>query len=208
MELLSQFVKARRAVTSKTSKKRPPAKLRADARANRERLLATAHELFSAKGFSIEMDEIARGAGVGKGTLYRHFPTKETLFQEIVAVHIARMVDDGRESLDASDAGDAFFRYLERCVASTSAKRDLVDALARDGVAVRERNDDAVAEFRECMAALLQRAQRASAVRLDLSIDELIWLLSGLMTSSEREGVTVKSRYRMLQVLLDGLRAR
>src|ERR1700760_1416434 len=90
-----------------------PAKpLRADAARNRARVLETAYETFAADGLSVPIDEIARRAGVGAGTVYRHFPTKEDLFRAVVDSRIRRIIDEGRALLDDPGPGEALFAFL------------------------------------------------------------------------------------------------
>src|SRR5690349_10991534 len=108
-----------------------PAKpLRADAARNRARVLETAYETFAAEGLSVPLDEIARRAGVGAGTVYRHFPTKEALFEAVILDRITRFVDVARDLAADGDPGEAFFGFLHRLVVGASASKALVDALA------------------------------------------------------------------------------
>src|SRR6266568_1718289 len=99
--------------------------LRADARRNREKVLHAAREAFAASGFGVPLDEIAARAGVGPGTVYRHFPTKEALFEAVVA--------DARRRSQATDPGEAFFGFLARIGDEARVKRDLPDAIAVPG---------------------------------------------------------------------------
>src|SRR5580700_10758097 len=104
----------------------PSKPLRADAARNRARVLEVAYQTFAAEGLSVPIDEIARRAGVGAGTVYRHFPTKETLFVAVV---------DGRALLESDVPGEALFNYLRTIVLQWGATdRGLVDALAGYGV--------------------------------------------------------------------------
>src|SRR5712691_4544222 len=91
--------------------------LRADARRNRERVLDAARAAFAAQGLSVPLDEIARHAGVGPGTLYRHFPTKEALIEAVVHDRLQGLAADGAALLDAPDPGAAFFAFLGRLAA-------------------------------------------------------------------------------------------
>src|SRR6516165_10830108 len=91
--------------------------LRADAERNRRRLLAVAQEVFAAEGLAVPIDEIARRAGLGVGTLYRHFPTKEALFAAIVTERMKAVVDDARSLRDVGDPGEALLGFLGRMAA-------------------------------------------------------------------------------------------
>src|ERR1700759_3124180 len=123
----------------------PAAKpLRADAALNRARVLETAYETFAAEGLSVPIDEIARRAGVGAGTVYRHYPTKEALFAAVVDDRMRRLVDDGYALREAGEPGEALFSYLRSLVLQWGAKdRGLVDALAGFGINLEDAAPDA-----------------------------------------------------------------
>ena len=178
-----------------------PRPLRADAQRNRARVLAAAERVFAERGTATSTEEVARAAGVGVGTVFRHFPSKEALLQALVVQRLARVAADAREHATSPDAGAAFFDFFAAVVRGSATKLDLVDALAELGI----HPDDAVApiaeEVTEALTALLQQAQRAGAVRLDIEVRDVIALLAG--ASQAR-------RYapddRPLAVILDGLR--
>src|SRR5215467_9547609 len=94
----------------------PARKLRADAARNRTRVLEVAYDTFAAEGLSVPIDEIARRAGVGAGTVYRHFPTKDSLFQAIVLTRHERMTAQARQLASARDPGAAFLDFLAALV--------------------------------------------------------------------------------------------
>src|SRR6476646_1143120 len=94
----------------------PDRPLRADAARNRARVLEVAYETFAADGLSVPIDEIARRAGVGAGTVYRHFPTKEALFQAVIADRMRHRIDDGRALLESEQPGQALFSFLKSMV--------------------------------------------------------------------------------------------
>ena len=93
-----------------------PRALRADAERNRQRVLQVAQELFATEGLAVPIDGIARRAGLGVGTLYRHFPTKEALFEAIVVGRMEQLVEAARAGARAHDRGGAFFGFLTRMV--------------------------------------------------------------------------------------------
>src|SRR5579859_6404710 len=138
----------------------PPAEagrpLRADAVRNRENVLRAARDAFAESGYGVPLDEIAARAGVGPGTVYRHFPTKEALFEAVVTARVQDLVADARARADAADPGDAFFGFLARIAAESAAKRDLPDAISITG-SLRE-------DLLAALDVLLGRAQRADAV--------------------------------------------
>jgi len=86
--------------------------LRADARRNRDKVLRAAREAFAASGYGVPLDEIAARAGVGPGTVYRHFPAKEVLFQAVITARVEDLIDDARARAGAADPGGAFFGVL------------------------------------------------------------------------------------------------
>jgi len=139
--------------------------LRADARRNRERVLDAARTAFGAEGLSVPLDEIARRAGVGPGTLYRHFPTKEALFEAVVHDRLRRLADEGAALRNSGDPGAAFFGFIGRLAAETAPKRDLFEALASAGIEVGTTVQAAADDLRAVIAALLGQAQGAGAVR-------------------------------------------
>src|ERR1700759_624054 len=117
----------------------PEPRLRADARRNREKVLHAARETFAESGYDVPLDEIARRAGVGAGTVYRHFPTKEALFSAVIESRMQAMVDDGHALLESAGSGDALFTFLRTVVLQWGATdRGLVDALAGFGIDIAE----------------------------------------------------------------------
>jgi AcrR family transcriptional regulator len=181
--------------------------LRADARRNRERLLQVAKEAFAEEGVAVPLDEIARRAGLGPGTLYRHFPTKEALFEAVVQDRFQRMVEDARALHAAPDAGAALFGFVERLVAEAAPKQDLVDALAGSGVDVRSALAATGGDLRAEIAGLLRRAQTAGDVRADVTIADLMALLSGLLMALRARSHGAADPERAVAVLCQGLRA-
>jgi AcrR family transcriptional regulator len=179
---------------------------RADARRNRARLLTAAEELFAAKGSGVPIDEIARRAGVGVGTVYRHFPTKELLFAAVVRERLERLAAEARLLLAADDPGAAFFAFFRSLVEAGATKKDLSDALAGAGVDVVAHTAGLAAELRDALAELLTRAQRAGAVRADIGAADLYALLAGVLLSLDRQRGDAALRERMIAVIGDGLR--
>ncbi len=181
--------------------------LRADARRNRARVLEVAYETFAAEGLSVPIDEIARRAGVGAGTVYRHFPTKEALFQAIVVDRIDRLVEQARSLADAGDPGAAFFGYFAALVDEGSSDLVLADALAGVGFDIETAAPGSEQSLREAFADLLAAAQKAGAVRADIDVADLKALLVGCQAIQRHRGDPQASR-RLLRITLDGLRPR
>jgi AcrR family transcriptional regulator len=175
--------------------------LRADAQRNRDKVLRAAQEAFAASGYGVPLDEIAALAGVGPGTVYRHFPSKEELFEAVVTVRLRDLIAAARGLADDPDPGPAFFGFLGRFRQEVAAKRDLPDAIAVPG-ALQD-------ELRAALDVLLRRAQQAGAVRADISTQDLMALLKGLLhTINDRPpgGGDQGLAGRLLAVVFDGLR--
>ena len=175
----------------------PERPLRADARRNRERVLAAAREAFAELGFGVPLDAIAARAGVGPGTVYRHFPTKEALFEAVTVARVRELVALARAGAQAPHPGAARDALLGRIAAEAGAKRDLPDAL---GAVAGARG-----ELYEALDVLLDRARAGGAVRAGIGAAELIALLKGLL-QAVRESADPELPARLLAVVRDGLR--
>jgi AcrR family transcriptional regulator len=183
-----------------------PKPLRADAQRNRLRVLAAAREAFEAEGITVNVEAIAKRAGVGVGTVYRHFPTKEALFEAIILTNLQAFVEDAHRLADAPDAGAAFYAYLERVFIESDASMAIKDALS--GTDFQE-NERAAGTFRELEAAiehLLKRSQAAGATRPDVTIEELLALVGGACRACSGLRGNAASSRRLASVICDGLR--
>jgi AcrR family transcriptional regulator len=178
-----------------------PRPLRADAQRNRVRVLAAAERVFAERGTNASTEEVARAAGVGVGTVFRHFPTKEALLRALVVERLARIAADAREQAASSDAGTAFFAFFVAVVGGSATKLDLVDALTELGVHRDEALAPIAGEVTEALGDLLDQAQRAGAVRGDVGVSDVIALLAG---ASQARRYAAEDR--PLTVILDGLR--
>jgi AcrR family transcriptional regulator len=180
--------------------------IRSDARRNRARLLQVAADAFATGGVGVPLDEIARRAGVGPGTLYRHFPTKESLFAAVVQDRLQSLVELARTLGQADDARAALFTFVDQLVATAGPKKDLVDALVGAGVDLQASLSATGDDLRAEMHRLLTRAQHQKTVRDDITVDELMALISGLLLAlhSTRNGRAADPQ-RAIAVLQDGL---
>jgi AcrR family transcriptional regulator len=175
--------------------------LRADARRNREKVLRAARDAFATSGFGVPLDEIATRAGVGPGTVYRHFPTKEALFEAVITARIEDLVADARARTGTDDPGAAFFGFLARVGEEAVAKRDLSDAIAIPSTL----RDD----LHAVLDTLLRAAQQAGTVRSDVTTTDLILLLKGMLAAvhdTSPGGPDPALGERLLSVVRDGLR--
>jgi AcrR family transcriptional regulator len=181
--------------------------LRADARRNRERLLEAARTAFAAEGLSVPLDEIARRAGVGPGTLYRHFPAKEALFEAVLQDRMQRLADDARALRDAADPGAALLGFIDRLVAEAAPKKDLVDALASASAGISPGLAETGTRLRGDIGHLLARAQRGGAIRDDIGIADLMALVAGVLFALQTRSAELADPRRAVAVLSDGLLA-
>jgi AcrR family transcriptional regulator len=154
---------------------------------------------------SVPIDEVARRAGVGAGTVYRHFPTKEALFQAVIENQIQRLVDDGYARLTSDGPGDALFSFLRSIVLQWGAtNRGLVDALAGSGIDISTAAPDAENAFLTLLADLLRAAQDAGTARPDIGVREVKSILVGCQAM---EAYNSELAERVTEVVVDGLRA-
>lgn len=181
--------------------------LRADARRNRARVLAAAQEAFTEEGKLVPLDEIARRAGVGAGTVYRHFSTKEALFEAVFVSRVEKLIEVARTKTEAPDPGAAFYAFLSHMFEEGRAKRELVDAMAVAGIDVTAPTSPAGSELRSVIGTLLNRGQEAGAVREDIGTTEVMALLAGTVIATQRHGGDEEVTRRIFTVLCDGLRA-
>jgi AcrR family transcriptional regulator len=172
--------------------------LRADARQNREKVLRAARDAFAESGYDVPLDDIAARAGVGPGTVYRHFPTKEALFEAVAISRLEDLTADARSRADSPDPGEAFFGFVARFADEAEAKRDMPDVIEIQGN-VRQ-------ELYEALGTLLGNAQRSGAVRDDIGVPELIVLLKSLMAGVRATPQASALTERLLSIITDGLR--
>ncbi|WP_067466734.1 TetR/AcrR family transcriptional regulator [Actinomadura macra] len=156
---------------------------RADARRNRALLLAAAGDVFGERGPDAPLDEIARRAGVGNATMYRHFPTRRDLLVAVYAGEVTALTNEGRDLLATDPPADALFAWLRTFIAHVATKTDLARAIPQD-----ERSalfDDWHTAMHETASALLARAQDAGEVRPDLNETDLVTLANGIALAAK-----------------------
>jgi AcrR family transcriptional regulator len=182
----------------------PARPLRADAARNRARVLDVAYETFAAEGLAVPIDEIARRAEVGAGTIYRHFPTKEALFAAVIDDRMRHLVSDGYELLKSGEPGEALFTYLRSLVLQWGARdRGLVDALAGLGIDIETVAPEAEEAFLAMLGDLLAAAQRAGTARRDIGVSEVKSILVGCQAMEAYNSALAE---RVTDVVVDGLR--
>jgi AcrR family transcriptional regulator len=177
--------------------------LRADARRNRDRLLSVAGDAFRRDGIAGSLDEIARSAGVGIGTLYRHFPTRNDLVAALVQVDLERVAELA-DALCADESSDVLARWIDELVRHTVVYRGLAETVAAS-------TGDASTFGRACErvhsagARLVQREQQRGVVRADVRPNDVISLANAIaaVTQGDRDR---RRRRRLIGLLIDGLR--
>jgi AcrR family transcriptional regulator len=182
---------------------------RADARRNRERVLRTAQQLFAQEGLGVSLDEIARRAGVGPGTVHRHFPTKEALYLAVATDELERLVAEAR-ALAATDDPTALFTQLSRMVAMGAENVAVKSALAAAEYDLRTAAPDVAAALTHEVARLLDRARTAGTVRPDVTVDDVLALVAGAFAAIRHANAETneKRSAHLAQLILDGLRSR
>ncbi|MBA3358063.1 MAG: TetR/AcrR family transcriptional regulator [Thermoleophilaceae bacterium] len=183
---------------------------RADAQRNRERILAAAHEVFADHGADASMEEVARGAAVGVGTLYRHFPTKRILLGGLLAERFRRFHAVAAEALASEpDPWEAFAGTLRRNAEMVSRDVAVQDALFR-GDAAWEQAEEPRDQLIEVTAELIRRGQAAGVIRADLTVADVPMMMCGVgstMANAYPDGTPMDWR-RHLELLLDGVKPR
>jgi AcrR family transcriptional regulator len=179
--------------------------LRADARRNRARVLQVAIEAFATEGLGVPIHEIARRAGVGTGTVSRHFPTKEALFEAIVLARVERLYK-GAEALAAEqDPTAAFFGLFGLMASEGALDRGLAEGLVGAGFDIDAAAARTGYDVSAALGRLLAAAQAAGGVRKDVTVADVKALLAGCL-AREREGADPAARTRMLAIVRAGLR--
>lgn len=157
--------------------------LRVDARRNRLRLIEAAQTLFRQRGLDVSVAEIARAAGVGRGTLFRNFASKQDLIEAIVAERMYEAAAYGEELLQAGDPGDALFDFLAHMVGRQQLDRALFEALDETWL-TKDVIRPAHAAVFGVLERLLARAQEAGAVRPDVGAMDLLMMFKGACTAA------------------------
>jgi AcrR family transcriptional regulator len=180
--------------------------LRADARRNREKVLAAARAVFSENGRDAQMDDVARRAGVGVGTVYRHFPTKEALIEALMVDSFQAIAAKAEAALELEDPWEAFTCVLWRGAEILAADRALSEVFASIPGAM-EQAMPTVEGLQESVGRIMGRAQAAGVLRDDVVVDDIPMIMCGVGSATKKEHRCAASWRRHLMILLDGLRA-
>jgi AcrR family transcriptional regulator len=181
--------------------------LRRDAQANRDRIVAAARAVFAADGIEVPVEEIARCAAVGMGTLYRHFPAKEDLIDAVLEEAFAAFVGAAEEALAEQDAWAGFRGFFEQVFALHVENRGLKDMIATRAHG-RARADAMRARMRPLLRRMIERAQEQGALRADFTAEDMpLVFWTGGRVIEATAAVAPEFWRRYLGLLLDGLRA-
>jgi AcrR family transcriptional regulator len=181
--------------------------LRRDAQRNRDLIVAAARAAFAAEGLGVTVEDIARRAGVGMGTLYRRFPSKEALIDAVLADAFEHYAEAAEEALAAEDAWEGFRVFLERALSLHAENRGL-----KDLITTREHGRARTAAIRTrvqpALTRLIERAQEQGTLRADFTVEDLplVFWSSGRVIEAT-SAVTPELWRRSLGLMLDGLRA-
>lgn len=183
--------------------------LRADARRNREKVVAAAAAAFAESGLEAQVEDIARRAGVGVGTVYRHFPTKEALVEALAAEHFERLADIAEAALEEAGAPwEVFSATIWRSANAAAGDVAWCELIGGDAdtmpAAAR-----GLARLAIAMSALIARAREDGAMRADATVDDVRTIMCGFghVAAAQRAGAGLDWE-RYLEIALDGLRAR
>lgn len=183
----------------------PTRKPRADAVRNRERVLEAAKAVFNAGGPEASLEAVAKRAGVGIGTLYRHFPTREALFEAVYRREVEQLSELAEHLRSAKDPVDALRRWLRSGVEFVATKKGMSAALALTYQSSSELAAFSMERLTKAIGSLLDRAIAAGQMRGDLSPEDLLRALIGMCYMHDQPGWQ-SSVLRMLDVFVDGLR--
>ena len=177
---------------------------RADARRNHERILSAAKAIFAEQGIGAQMDDVARAAGVGVGTVYRHFPTKDALMGRLVAQHFEAILALERAALDIDDPWAAFASMITGGAQLMADDAHMRQAMLRFPDSAWEQARPQTAAVDELGDRVIRRAQAAGVLRRDFSVADMPMVMGGLCASI---GIPGADWRRHVDIILAGLRA-
>ena len=187
--------------------KKSPRKPRVDAARNRERVLEAAKAVFSAGGPEASLEAVARTAGVGIGTLYRHFPTREALFEAVYRREVQQLADLAERLKEEAEPVEALRQWMRSNVRFVATKKGMSAALALAAYKPSDLFSYSFDQLTRAVGGLLDRAIAAREIREDISAEDLIRALVGMCYMHDQPGWQ-KSVLRLVDVFIDGLRNR
>jgi len=176
--------------------------MRADAARNRRLLLDAAREAFARSGVTASLDDVARAAGVGPGTLYRHFPTRDALVLAVIDDGLIDLHRLGTALLDTANSLDALREWLAAHITQGS----MFDGLAKTLVAAPTEASSTCRLARDAGAELVARAAAVGVIRADVGITDVLDLASAIAWVGEHPGRDEAHLARLLRIVIDGIR--
>jgi AcrR family transcriptional regulator len=174
---------------------------RADARRNREKLLTAAGELFATVGTEVSLDAVAKRAGVGIGTLYRHFPTRDALVEAAYRAEVAHLCEAASALLEANPPDVALARWMERFVTYAETKKGMRGALTQIVAGGSEVYAETRVQILSALGQLLDAGVAAGVLRSDVSADDVWRAMGPVWSTDDRDQIAT-----LLKLLMDGLR--
>lgn len=190
---------------STASQRRSPRQLRADARANRDRLLDTAAQLFASVGVDVSLEAVAKQAGVGIGTLYRHFPTRGSLVEAVYRQEVDRLCAAAEELAHELPPDLALEAWMQRFVTYAAAKRGMAGALQSVMAARTDLYSSTRDRLLASIGSLLGAAVEVGSVRADMPAEDVFQAMSGVWLIPSGDDWSERAQ-RLVQLLMDGLR--
>jgi AcrR family transcriptional regulator len=183
-----------------------PRPLRADARRNRERVITAAAVVFAEHGHEAQMDDVAKRAGVGVGTVYRHFPTKEALIEALAVDRFEKILAVGRAALERDDPWEALTEALWAGAALTASDRSFTEIVGelQGPMTLPEELQRAMTET---YTELMRRAQASGDLRPDLVFDDIPMFMCGIGFGTRKTHACPDAWRRHISIVIDGLRA-
>ena len=183
----------------------PVRKPRADSARNRQLLIDAAKAGFSEFGLNVSLEEIARRAGVGIGTLYRHFPTREAVVEAVYRREVEQLAEVVPQLLETSPAGEALHKWMHLFVDYIATKRLIAPSLAAAAVRGSSLHTTSVELITRALTTLVKRAVASGDVRKDIDPSDLLRALVGVSYGNPDAGWQASAR-RLVDILMDGLR--
>ena len=194
-----------RPINTKRKPAAPARKPRADSARNRQLLIDAAKEAFSQIGLNVSLEEIARRAGVGIGTLYRHFPTREAVVEAVYRREIEHLADAVPQLLETLPAGEALHRWMHLFVDYIVTKRLIAPSLAAAAARSSTLHTSSVELITGAISTLVKRAMASGDVRKDIDPSDLLRAMVGVSYGNPDADWEASAR-RLIDILMDGLR--
>lgn len=180
--------------------------LRADAKRNHELLIASARSVFAELGPDAPLDEIARRAGVGIGTLYRHFPTRYDIQEAVMAVHVRSLIDVAERQMNEPDPAKALEHWLWHKVERSFEYHGVGAAVWLVMADKPTDYNELCSQLRAHSSALLERAQAAGAIRSDITYKQLLKMANAIVVATEKSENREEDIALLFRIMMDGLK--